>query len=110
MGFGFGDVVLGELLSDKNLWPELKREVDDLIFPFTEQERTTAMGVARQLREQGRRVEIILDHPKLKRAMADADRIGAQRIWMLGPDELERGSARVRDLQTGEERDEPLPE
>ena len=110
VGFGFGDVVLGELLSDKNLWPELKREVDDLIFPFTEQERTTAMGVARQLREQGRRVEIILDHPKLKRAMADADRIGAQRIWMLGPDELERGSARVRDLQTGEERDEPLPE
>ena len=94
----------------ERLQTEHKREVDDLIFPFTEQERTTAMGVARQLREQGRRVEIILDHPKLKRAMADADRIGAQRIWMLGPDELERGSARVRDLQTGEERDEPLPE
>ena len=110
VGFGFGDVVLGELLSDKNLWPELKREVDDLVFPFTDQERNSAMRVARQLREAGRRVEVILDHPKLKRAMADADRIGAQRIWMLGPDELERGHARVRDLQTGEERDEPLPE
>ena len=110
VGFGFGDVVLGELLSDKELWPALKREVDDLIFPFTEQEREIAVRLARQLREKGQRVELILDHPKLKRAMADADRIGAQRIWMLGPDEVERGSARVRDLQTGEERDEPIPE
>ncbi|MEE3328301.1 MAG: histidine--tRNA ligase [Myxococcota bacterium] len=110
VGFGFGDVVLGELLSDKGLWPEMKREVDDLVFPFTEQERNVAVRVARHLREKGHRVEVILDNPKLKRAMADADRIGAQRIWMLGPDEVERGSARVRDLHTGEERDETIPE
>lgn len=110
VGFGFGDVVLGELLSDKNLWPDLKREVDDLVLPLSESERALAVRVARRLREAGRRVELILDSPKLKRAMADADRIGAQRIWMLGPDEVERGSARVRDLQTGEERDEPIPE
>ena len=109
VGFGFGDVVLGELLSDKDLWPELQREVDDLVFPFTDQERRVAIRLARQLREQGHRVEVILDHPKLKRAMTDADRIGARRIWMVGPDEVERGSARVRDLETGEERDEALP-
>ena len=33
----------------------------------------------------------MLGHPKLKRAMADADRAGAGRIWLIGPDEIQRG-------------------
>ncbi len=108
VGFGFGDVVLGELLSDKGLWPELPRCVDDLIFPFGESEREAAIQIATRLRGQGRRVELILDSPKLKRAMIDANRIGAQRIWMLGPDEISRGHAKVRELATGKESEEPI--
>ncbi|MGH0036674.1 MAG: histidine--tRNA ligase [Myxococcota bacterium] len=107
-GFGFGDVVILELLSDRGLLPELGRQVDDVVFAFGPPERAAATRLASDLRRRGRRVELVLGTPKPKRALADADRAGARRIWLLGPDERERGVVRVRDLSSGEERDEKL--
>jgi histidyl-tRNA synthetase len=108
VGFGFGDIVIGELLEDKKLWPELPRPLDDIVFALGEEQRAAAVAVAGRLRAQERRVELVLGSPKLKRAMADADRAGAARIWLIGPDEVERGVARVKDLASGEEREEAL--
>jgi len=96
------------LLADKDLWPELPRPLDDMVFALGEEQRPAAIAVASRLRRENRRVELVLGQPKLKRAMADADRAGATRIWLLGPDEVERGMARVRDLASGEEHEEPL--
>ncbi len=108
VGFGFGDMVIAELLSDKGLLPDLPRVVDDVLFPFGEAERPSAIRLARRLRERDHRVEIVLGNAKLKRVMADADRLGAARIWLLGPDEVSRGVAKVRDLASGEESEETL--
>ena len=79
-----------------------------MVFAFSEAERPEAIRLAGRLRAEGRRVELVLGSPKLKRAMADADRAGAARIWLLGPDEAARGVAKVRDLASGEERDEKI--
>lgn len=108
-GFGMGDVVLGELLSDLGLAPELPRDLDVLVFPVSEAERPSAVRAARRLREAGRSVELVLGTPRLKRALQDADRAGAREVWVIGADEVARGMARVRDLASGEQRDEPLP-
>ena len=108
VGFGFGDVVLTELLADNDLLPELPRELDDVVYAFGEDQRPAAIAVATRLRHQGRKVELVLGRPKLKRVMGDADRSGAQRVYLLGPDEVDRGLVKVRDLATGEQRDEPI--
>ncbi|MBW2274844.1 MAG: histidine--tRNA ligase [Deltaproteobacteria bacterium] len=109
VGLGFGDVVILELLADKGLTPKLRRELDDVVYPFGENERPAAIAVTDRLRREGRAVELILGSPKLKRVMADSDRSGARQVWLLGPDEVGRGVAKVRDLGSGEEREEPLP-
>ncbi len=109
VGFGFGDVVILELLADRGLLPELPRSLDDVVYPFGEAERPAAVRLAAQLRAQGRAVELVLGQVKLKRALDDANRAGARRIFLIGPDEAARGVARVRDLATREERFEPLP-
>ena len=103
-----GDVVLTELLSDKGLLPELPSGVEDVVFGFGEDERAAAVRVAERLRREGRQVELVLGTPRLKRVMADADKTGASRVWLIGPDEVARGVATVRDLATGEQRDEKL--
>ena len=108
VGFGFGDMVIAELLQDQNRMPELPRRVDDLVFAFEDAQREQAIRLASRLRSGDRRVELALEGGRLKRALADANRIGAQRIWMLGPDEADRDVVRVRDLASGEEREEPL--
>ncbi len=108
VGFGMGDVVLTELLSDKGLLPELSSGVEEVVFGFGEQERAVAVRVAERLRREGRQVELVLGTPRLKRVMADADKAGASRVWLIGPDEVARGVATVRDLSTGAQRDEKL--
>ena len=107
-GFGMGDVVLSELLHEKGLLPEPPRGVDDVIFAFGEDERPAAVRVADRLRREGRSVDLVLGSPRLKRVLADADRIGAARVWLIGPDEAARGVATVRDLASGEQTEAPL--
>ena len=108
VGFGFGDAVILELLSELDRLPECRRILDAVVFPFGEDERPSAMELATRLRGDGASVELVLGSPKLKRALADADRAGAARIYLVGPDEVARGVALERDLASGEQREVPL--
>ena len=108
-GFGFGDVVIMELLGDYGLLPELPRDIDDVVYAEEEAQRPHAIAIATRLRASGHRVELLLGTPSPKRALKDADRAGARRIWTIGPKEATRGVALVRDLSNGEEIEEPLP-
>jgi histidyl-tRNA synthetase len=108
VGFGFGDSVIAELLSDRDAWPELARPLHDVVFAFGEAERAAAIQVASRLRAGGRRVELVLGQAKLKRVIGDADRAGAARVWLLGPDEVARGVVKVRELASREEHEERI--
>ncbi len=109
VGFGFGDVVINELLADRKRLPELSRAVDAVVYAFSDAERTAAVRVASALRAENRTVELILGESRLKRVLADADRAGAREVHLLGPDELARGEVLIRDLATGEQRSAPIP-
>jgi histidyl-tRNA synthetase len=103
VGFGFGDAVIEALLDDQGVRPPCPRALDAVVFPFGDAERPAAIRLAQRLRAAGASVELVLGSMKLKRALADADRAGARRIYLLGPDELARGVALVRDLASGEQ-------
>jgi histidyl-tRNA synthetase len=108
-GFGFGDVVVGELLADQGLLPEPPREVDDVVCALGEAQRPAAIRLAQRLRAEGRATWLVLGEARPKRVLEDADRAGASRALFLGPAEAERGVVRVRELASGAEREEPLP-
>jgi histidyl-tRNA synthetase len=109
VGFGFGDAVIHELLVECGKLPELPRRLDAVVYPFGEAERPAALRLAQVLRARGESVELVLGSVKPKRALADADRAGAVRIYLVGPDERARGVAKVRELGSGREHDEALP-
>jgi histidyl-tRNA synthetase len=109
VGFGFGDAVIHELLEERGKLPALARRIDAVVYPFGDAERPAAVRLAQALRARGDSVELVLGGVKPKRALADADKAGAVRIYLVGPDERTRGVAKVRELATGEEHDEPLP-
>jgi histidyl-tRNA synthetase len=102
-GFGFGDVVIVELLKDKGLLPKLESTIDDVVFAFDSALRGAAMKVAQTLRESGRAVDLILEAKKVKWAFKHADRRGALRMVLVAPDEWAQGQVRVKDLQSGTE-------
>ncbi len=109
VGFGFGDVVIQELLADLGLLPEIPRRIDAVVCALGPEQREAAVRLATALRAQGESVELVLGQPRLKRALADADKAGARRAYLVGPEELAKGVALVRDLATGEQSTQPLP-
>ena len=109
VGFGFGDAVIAELLAERGLLPEPRRELDAVVFAFGDGERAAAIALASALRAEGASVELVLGGARLKRALADADRSGARRVYLVGPDEVARGVALVRDLASGEQGERRLP-
>lgn len=108
VGFGFGDAVIAELLTDEGLWPELARDVQDIVYAFGPEEKRAAITVATRLRDAGRRVELCLGQSKLKRVLGDADKAGVERVFLIGEDERARGVVKVRDLAAQEEHEEPV--
>ncbi len=107
-GFGFGDMVIMELLSDKGLLPDISSRVSDVVFSMDESLRGAAMEVSSKLREAGRTVDLVLEPKKMKWVFKHAERTGADRLVMVMPTEWELGKVRIKDLQTGEESDTPF--
>ncbi|MFS8637819.1 MAG: histidine--tRNA ligase [Gemmatimonadota bacterium] len=110
LGFGMGDVVLTEILTERHLLPPLEPRLDYYIVTVTEAERAPMLQVARRLREAGHSVAYALHPSGVGRQFKDADARGAERVIVLGPDEIARGIAVVREMSTGEERRVPLDE
>lgn len=102
-GFGFGDMVVMELLADKGLLPELSSGVGDVVFGMGPELRDAAMKVAGKLRASGRTVDLVLEDKKMKWVFKHAERCGASRLVMVMPDEWADRKVRIKDLDSGEE-------
>ena len=110
VGFGFGDVVIMELLADLNLLPELTPAIDVAVIPFSEAQVPQALALSQAVRRAGLRADADFSFRKLKRALQRAGEIGARTAVLLMPDELERGEVVVRDMARREERRVPIQE
>ena len=110
VGFGMGDVVLGELLADRELLPETSRGVDFYLVTVGGVERTQTMHIARTLRNAGHSVAYQLKDQAVGKQLKQASKEGARTALIVGPDELGRGAVVARDLATGEEREIPVSE
>ena len=103
IGFGIGDVVLGDLLEDL---PETKRRMDEAIAAAQsceifvvvadEARRADALGVVQRLRAAGRRVDYALRSDKVGRQFKDADACGASVAVVVGS---EWPRVKVKDLR-----------
>jgi len=102
-GFGFGDMVIMELLAEKGLVPELISGIDDVVISLSPELRNAAMSVASSLRGNGRSVDLVLEDKRLKWAFKHAERSGAQRLVMVMPEEWKDGKVKIKDLESGEE-------
>ena len=109
-GFGFGDMVIMELLAEKNLIPELISGIEDIVIPLNPELRGASVMVAAALRDTGRTVDLVLEDKKLKWAFKHAERIGADRLVMVMPEEWKAGKVRIKNLESGEENDISIEE
>src|SRR2546425_766656 len=108
LGFGMGDVVLGELLKERGMTPKASTELGAFLIAVGGDDLPTMLQLAHALRERGISVEYGLRHAGVRKQLELASARGAARAVIVGPEERAQGNAVVRDLQTGTEAQVPL--
>ena len=110
VGFGMGDVVLGDLLADRELVPDYQRAVDHFIVVIGDEQASLARRTARALRDSGRSVVYGVRGQSVRKQFSAAANEGARETIILGPDEVAREVALLRDMESGDEREIPVAE
>ena len=108
VGFGMGDVVLGELLKDKGLAPSDVSSIDVFLAFITPEDLPHVLALARRLRDAGLRVEYALSPQGVGKQLKLADSRNARLAVVLGPDERTRGQIVIKDLRSGSQETVPL--
>ena len=108
LGFGMGDVVLGELLKERGVAPQASIELGAFLIAVGGDDLPTMLQLAHALRERGISVEYGLRHAGVRKQLELASARGAARAVIIGPEERAQGNAVVRDLRTGSEGQVPL--
>jgi histidyl-tRNA synthetase len=104
LGFGFGDVVLGELLKERGLAATERPAPDVVVLAVVDETRRLALEVASRLRAAG--VSVIFPYRTggVGKALKRAANAGVREAILIGPDEVGAGVVLVRSLQESSER------
>jgi histidyl-tRNA synthetase len=107
LGFGMGDVVLGELLKERGLLPVNRSSIDVFLAAITEDDLPEVLGLARELRDAGLRVEYALGAQAIGKQLKLADARHARVAIVVGPDDRARGEVMLKDLAAKAQRSVP---
>jgi histidyl-tRNA synthetase len=103
-GFGMGDVVLGEILTERKLWPAKWPAAADVFLVLVDESlRSSLMALAHQLRSAGWNVDYPLSADGVGKQFKAATQKGAHAAIVIAPDEWKRGAVKLKKLETREE-------
>src|SRR2546429_441230 len=104
VGFGMGDVVLGELLKEHGKAAEAPSRLDAFLIAVGGEDLAPVLQRARELADRGIAVEYALRDAPIGKQLELAVARGAPRAVIVGPDERTAKVAVVRDLKSGRQR------
>ncbi|HSI13058.1 MAG TPA: histidine--tRNA ligase [Chthoniobacter sp.] len=107
LGFGMGDVVLANLITDtpaaavqRDAWLKQESACDVYVIVAKEERRSDALALVQQLRDAGQRVDFALTAAKVGKQFQTAETLGATRAVLVGD---EWPQVKVKTLATREE-------
>ncbi len=108
IGFGMGLERVLMLLEQQGVRMEEPAQTEVYVAALGSEARLPALRLAEQLRALDVKTE--LDHAgrSLKAQFKHADKLGAGHVVIIGGDELARGTVRLRNMNTKEEKEIPL--
>ncbi|HLE96118.1 MAG TPA: histidine--tRNA ligase [Candidatus Thermoplasmatota archaeon] len=107
-GMGFDRILLA--LEREGKAPAKARLLDAFLVPIGEKARGEAVALARELREAGLAVATDLMRRNPTKNMDYANAVEARAVVVLGPKEIEAGTASVKDMASGTQETIPRAE
>src|ERR1041385_918826 len=91
LGFGMGDVVLGELLKERHPADQASRQLDAFLIAVSGADMAPVLKLAHELRDAGVAIEYGLRPAAIRKQLELAAARGAPRAVIVGPDERAAG-------------------
>ncbi len=105
VGVSFGADRIYDLMLDKGLFPKHAPDVTQLLFVnFGEQEAAYVLGLMQEIRSKNINTELYPDAAKMKKQMKYADDKGIRYVAMVGDQEMESKTVKLKNMETGEQR------
>jgi histidyl-tRNA synthetase len=109
VGLGFGDVVVAELLEELGLGERSEGAVALSVGFMEEGQRSAAVRFTASRRRAGQNVALSCKPEKPRAFFSRAAKSGCAEAAYIGPDDVEAGLVRVKNMATREERTAELP-
>ncbi len=107
-GFGIGAERILMELKNQNLLPPAPPATEVYVANLGADMKIPAFTFTQALRDHGIKADCDLSGRSLKAQFKYADKIGAWYVALLGGEEYERGTVKIRDMKTKEEKEIPL--
>lgn len=104
LGFGMGDVVLGDLLRSKNLLPAAVPVIDFWVAADDDALLEDVMIIASELRRRNRSVEYALRPQQLGKQLKAAAGVGAKSVVLVLQKQFATREVTIKDMASGTER------
>ena len=105
IGISIGLTRLFYVLNELNLIKAEQKSISKvLVIPMAE-DLKVPIEIANTLRKQGINTEIYLNDKKLKAKMKYADKLQIPYVIIVGEDEIDSGIVKIRNMETGEEKE-----
>lgn len=102
IGFGVGDVTLGDFLSTHGLLPSLDSTIDACVVMIGDVYKD-AQSMLHELRQEGLKLAVDMTNRKPTIKIKHAVKLGVRYVIFIGESELQDGRFTLKDLQSGEE-------
>lgn len=111
VGISFGADRIYDVMTGLNLFPEEVNCTTRVLFTnLGPAEEAAVLPLLRAMRGEGVSAEIYPEAGKMKKQMEYANRRGIPYVVIIGSQELESGTATVKDMRSGEQRQVPFGE
>ncbi len=102
-GFAFGfDRLMNALMHDKKDEKPVPT-IEVFVAPISDSTRNKSFQIAQQLRKAGIPTEVDLARKKFKKLLSYADRLGANKVILVGERDLKEGNVTIKNMETGKQ-------
>jgi histidyl-tRNA synthetase len=103
VGFAIGDVVLGDVLQERGLLPNIVDVPDAVAVIGGPEQRAAALKGISELRQAGIRVDYPLREMNFGKQFKQVGQSGARLAVIFGEEEVSRGMVKIKNLADGTE-------
>ena len=110
VGISIGLTRLFYKLNELNLIKTEKKSISDVLIIPMIQDLSVPIKIANKLRKKGVNTEIYLNNKKLKAKFKYADKLQIPSVIIIGEDEIAKQVVKIKNMQTGEEKEIKIDE